>query len=100
MTKDLTDMQMVAIYTGIAARLEKEYLTEELDRGEIRNLIHNASINQIVGAEAVKRVLKEAGVDDVEAYTERYKALMSQLSTEVLESAIDLVEFSNEVNKR
>ena len=94
--KNKSTINLAGIFVSLAAALEKEYL--DANGEDLRILINNAALNEVVAKEAVTRLLNEIDSDQAEVWLHRYEAITSQLHTSVVDSAIEMAEVVNSAN--
>ena len=86
------------IFVSLAAALEREYL--DAGKEELRMLINNAALNEVVAKEAVTRLLNELDSDQTEALLHRYEAITNELNTSVVSSAVEMAEVVNGIQAK
>ena len=96
--KNKSTINLAGIFVSLAAALEREYL--DAGKEDLRMLINNAALNEVVSKEAVTRLLNEIDNDRSEVWMHRYEAITSQLHTSVVDSAIEMAELVNETKTK
>lgn len=92
--KNKSTINLAGIFVSLAAALEREYL--DASKEDLRMLINNASLNEVVAKEAVTRLLNEMDSGQTEAMLRRYEAITHELNAGVVDSAIEMAEVVGE----
>lgn len=83
-------INLAGLFTALAASLEKDYMmTSEKN---VRILVNNAALNEVVANEAVKRLINELDPKQAEAWLHRYEAITSELYIDVIDTAVEMAE--------
>lgn len=96
--KNKSTINLAGIFVSLAAALEREYL--DAGKEDLRMLINNAALNEVVAKEAVTRLLNELDSDQTEALLHRYEAITNELNTSVVSSAVEMAELVNETKTK
>ena len=96
--KNKSTINLSGIFVSLAAALEREYL--DAGKEDLRMLINNSALNEVVAKEAVTRLLNELDSDQTEALLHRHEAITHELNTSVVSSAVEMAEWVNETKTK
>ena len=83
-------INLAGLFTALAASLEKDYMVT--GEKNVRMLVNNAALNEVVAKEAVTRLINELDPEQAETWLHRYEALTSELYIDVISTAVEMAE--------